>query len=104
VSQTNCFLTFLNAADTATMRSYDPFSACLFQLYSNNTYYMYINKAVWFTDHSNSKTSSDRPKPMHGSTNIQSPSTFAEIHCSCDKIYHKQEVRFLLYIVGQIVT
>ena len=24
--------------------------------------------------------------------------------CSCDKVYHTQEVRFLLYIVGQIVT
>jgi len=28
----------------------------------------------------------------------------AEIHCSCDKVYHKQKVRFLLYILGKIVT
>jgi len=41
---------------------------------------------------------------MHGSTIFQSLPTFAEIHCSCDKVYHKQEVRFLLYIIGQIVT
>ena len=26
------------------------------------------------------------------------------IHCSCDKVNHIQEVRFLLYILGQIVT
>ena len=24
--------------------------------------------------------------------------------CSCDKVYPKQEVRFLLYLLGQIVT
>jgi len=30
--------------------------------------------------------------------------TYAEIHCSCDKVYHKQEVRFLLYILGHIVS
>jgi len=34
---------------------------------------------------------------------LKSP-TFAEFHCSCDKVYHKQKVRFLLYILGQIVT
>ena len=32
------------------------------------------------------------------------PPIFAKIHCSCDKVYQKQEVRFLLYILGQIVT
>ena len=41
---------------------------------------------------------------MHGSTNFKSTLTFAEIHCLCDKVYHKQEVRFLLYLLGQIVT
>ena len=41
---------------------------------------------------------------MHGSTNFQSPPTFAEIHCSCYKVQHKQEVWFLLYKLGQIVT
>ena len=28
----------------------------------------------------------------------------AEIHYLCDNVYFKQEVSFLLYIVGQIVT
>jgi len=61
---------------------------------------------------------------MHGSTNFKSPPTFAEIHCSCDNklmkgkalrkhslhvktaasVYYKEEVRFLLYILGQIVS
>ena len=41
---------------------------------------------------------------MHGSKSFQSPSTFAEIQCSCDRVYHKQEVRFLLYLLGQIIT
>ena len=41
---------------------------------------------------------------LNGSTKFKSPPTFAEIHCSCDNVYHKQEVRFLLYILGQIVT
>jgi len=41
---------------------------------------------------------------MHGSTHFLSQPTFAEIHCSCDKVYHKQELRFLLYILGQSVT
>ena len=36
--------------------------------------------------------------------NFSSPPTFAEIHFSCDKIYHKQEVCFPLYILGKIVT
>jgi len=43
-------------------------------------------------------------KSMHGSTNFLSPPTFAEIHCSCNKVYHKQELRFLLFIPGQNVT
>jgi len=32
------------------------------------------------------------------------PPQIAEIHCLCDKFYHKQELRFLLYLLGQIVT
>jgi len=28
----------------------------------------------------------------------------AQIHCLCDKVDHKQEVRLILYILGQIVT
>ena len=41
---------------------------------------------------------------MDSSTNFQAPPIFAEIHCSCDKVYHKQVVRLLLYKLGQIVT
>jgi len=41
---------------------------------------------------------------MHGSTFFKSLPTFAEIHCSCDKVDHKQEIRFLLYILGLVVT
>jgi len=37
--------------------------------------------------------------PMHSSAKFLSP-TFAVFHCSCDKVYHKQEVRFLLYLLG----
>ena len=40
---------------------------------------------------------------MHGSSHSEYPTTFSEIHCSCDKVYHKQEERFLFYILGQIV-
>ena len=40
---------------------------------------------------------------MHDSTNFKYPPTFVEIHCSCDKVYHKQDVRFLSYTLGQIV-
>ena len=47
----------------------------------------------------------ERDAPKHGSTKVLSPPpTFAEIHCSCNKVYHKHEVLFLLYILGQIVT
>ena len=41
---------------------------------------------------------------MLSSTNFSSPPTLAKIHCSCDKVYHKQEARILLFILGQIVT
>jgi len=41
---------------------------------------------------------------MHCSTYFKYPPTFAELHCLCDKVYHKQEVRFLLYVLGPIVT
>jgi len=37
-------------------------------------------------------------------THFQSPPGFAEIHCSCDKVNHIQEVRSLLCILDQIVT
>jgi len=36
---------------------------------------------------------------MQSSANFQSPPIF---FCSCEKVYHKQEVHFLLYILGQI--
>ena len=35
---------------------------------------------------------------------VYSPPTFAVSHCSFDKVAYKQEVRFLLYLLGQIVT
>ena len=40
---------------------------------------------------------------MHRSTKCQSPLSEHFI-CSCDKVYHKQEIHVLLYILGQIVT
>jgi len=41
---------------------------------------------------------------MHSSTNLKSSPTFAEIHCSCNKVYYKQELHILLCILGQIVA
>ena len=41
---------------------------------------------------------------IHGSVNLQAPPVFVVFLCSCDNVYHKQEVCFLLYILGQIVT
>jgi len=39
---------------------------------------------------------------IHSSTN--SPPNGVDFLWSCDKVYHKQEVGFLLYLLGQIVT
>ena len=42
---------------------------------------------------------------MRSSANFQSTSMSEVFHCSCDKVSHKQEVRFFnLYLLGQIVT
>ena len=43
---------------------------------------------------------------MHSSTNVQAPPISVVFYCLCDKVYHKQEVCFLLYLylLGQIVT
>jgi len=41
---------------------------------------------------------------MHSSANIQSPLISVVLFCSRDRVYHKQEVQFLLYLLGQIVT
>jgi len=42
---------------------------------------------------------------MHSSTNVQAPFNVVDFLWSCDKlVYHKQEVCFLLYFLGQIVT
>jgi len=41
---------------------------------------------------------------MVSSTNFQAPTHVAYFPWSCDKVYHKQEERFLLYILSQIVT
>ena len=35
---------------------------------------------------------------------FSSSSHIVGFKCSCDKIYHKQEVRFPLYLLGQIVA
>ena len=37
-------------------------------------------------------------------TNFQAPPQAAYFLWSCDKVYHKQEVCFLLYFLGQIVS
>jgi len=41
---------------------------------------------------------------MHSSTNFQAYPIIVGLYCLCDKVYHKQEVHFLLYLLGQIVT
>jgi len=41
---------------------------------------------------------------MHSSTNFQTPPISVVFLCSCDMIYNKQEVCFLLYLLGHIVT
>ena len=41
---------------------------------------------------------------MHSSTNFQAPPISVVFYCYCDKFYHKQEVCFILYLLGQIVT
>jgi len=41
---------------------------------------------------------------MDSSTNFQAPPHAAYFLWSCDKVYHKQEVCFLLYFLGQIVS
>ena len=38
---------------------------------------------------------------MNSSANFQSPSTSVVFYCSCDKVYHKKEVRFILYSLDQ---
>jgi len=41
---------------------------------------------------------------MHNSAYFQAPPTYVVILFSRDNVYHKQEVFFLLYLLGQIVT
>jgi len=41
---------------------------------------------------------------MDSSENFQAPAQAAYFLWSCDKVYHKQEVCFLLYFLGQIVS
>ena len=41
---------------------------------------------------------------MHSSAKLQSTPLNVLLFCMCDKYYHKQEVRFLLYLLGQIIT
>jgi len=40
----------------------------------------------------------------HISAKLRSSPLLVHAFCSCDKVNHKQEVRFLLYLLGQIVT
>ena len=40
--------------------------------------------------------------PMHSSATLQSPPSVL-FFCLCDKVHRKHEVRFLLYLLGQIV-
>jgi len=41
---------------------------------------------------------------MHSSAKRPSPPLSVLFCCSCDKVYYKQGVSFLLYLLGQIVT
>jgi len=41
---------------------------------------------------------------LHSSAIFHSPPTAVVFFCSCDKVYRKQEVRFLLYLLGPSVT
>jgi len=41
---------------------------------------------------------------MHSSANFQSPPNSVVFFGLCDMVYHKQEVCFILYLLGQIVT
>jgi len=41
---------------------------------------------------------------MHSFAKIQFPLLCVHFFCSCDELYHKQVVRFLLYLLSQIVT
>jgi len=41
---------------------------------------------------------------MDGSTSFQAPPQAAYFLWYCDKVYHKQEVCFLVYLLGQIVS
>jgi len=40
----------------------------------------------------------------HISAKLQSSPLSVHAFCLCDKVNHKQEVRFLLYLLGKIVT
>jgi len=41
---------------------------------------------------------------MHSSTNVQAPPNEVDFLWSCDKFYYKHEVRFLLYLLRQLVN
>jgi len=41
---------------------------------------------------------------MHSSAIFQAPPISVVFYCQCDKDYQTQEVSFLLYLLGQIVT
>jgi len=66
---------------------------------------LHCNLKIWEQSHSwkNAKQKKSRITVMDSSTNVQAPPQAAYFHWSCDKVYHKQEVCFLLYFLGQIV-
>ena len=35
--------------------------------------------------------------PMHSFAKVDAPPIHVVLYCPCDKVYHKQEVRFILY-------
>ena len=41
---------------------------------------------------------------MHSSAKITYPPISVLYFCSCDTVYHKKEVHFILYLLGQTVT
>ena len=40
---------------------------------------------------------------MHTSAKLHQCTSFSVVLFSCDKVYHKQEVRIILYLLGQFV-
>jgi len=41
---------------------------------------------------------------MRSSVKLQSSQLSTQLFCSCDNVYHTQQIRVLLYLLGRIVT